>query len=306
MTFAKRFLHVPDLFPARRSGHRWGTTDLCVDFAGGPYVFRGLSDCQAAILEDRYQDLDCGETDESNVVEILVFKADAGDFREPEPIPARPYAMDLDCRPASVRIAAESLMGLLFLSPLRAALWTSVETPTPQVIAVFENFFRLVVAYRLNQLGGVLLHSAGVLRESRAYLFLGRSGAGKTTISRICQAAGLEVLSDDMNAVLPAAGGAVVEKLPFAGDLGQTGKRVGGGDLAALFRLEQAPEHTLKPLAEPEAVALLVSCSPYLNADPHRTDRLLHNARYLLRGCTANALAFRPDPDFWKLLEDSP
>ncbi|MDH3255846.1 MAG: hypothetical protein OEM62_12690, partial [Acidobacteriota bacterium] len=166
-------------------------------------------------------------------------------------------------------------------------------------------FFRLVVAYRLNQLGGVLLHSAGVVRASRAYLFLGRSGAGKTTISRISRAAGLEVLSDDMNAVLPSVGGAVVEKLPFAGDLGQTGSRAGGGDLAALFRLEKAAAHNLRPLSEPEAVALLVSCSPYLNADPHRTDELLHNARRLLRGCTANVLAFRPDPDFWKLLEDS-
>jgi hypothetical protein len=119
-------------------------------------------------------------------------------------------------------------------------MWTSVEEPLKDVIGVFENFFRLLVAYRLNEIGGALLHSAAVVRDSRAYLFLGRSGAGKSTISKINQDAGLDVLSDDMNALVVENGRTLVEKLPFAGDLGQTAERRGGALLAGIFRLEKA------------------------------------------------------------------
>jgi len=196
-------------------------------------------------------------------------------------------------------------MGRITLVPLRAALWTSVDEPLDEVIGVFENFFRLLVAYRLNQIGGALLHSAGLVRDSRAYLFLGRSGAGKSTISRISQEAGVEVLSDDMNALVLEHGRATVEKLPFAGDLGQTGGRRGGVSLAGLYRLEQAETHAVEPFPKPEALALLLSCAPYLNADPHRTDRLMENLAALARNCDVKRLAFRRDAGFWDLIAEA-
>lgn len=305
MSFGDEFLTQPDLFPARDSGELWGSKQMSLEFSGGPYLFRGLSETHVELLSHRYGDLLGAETSADEPVEIQVFRVAGSDFCELTPIPGRPYAMDLDYRSSMVNVAAPRLMGRISLEPLRAALWTSVEEPLKHVIGIFENFFRLLVAYRLNQAGGALLHSAAVVRDSQAYLFLGRSGAGKSTISKINQDAGFEVLSDDMNALVIEEGRAVVEKLPFAGDLGQTGERRGGAPLAGIFRLEKSDHHALHPLPQPQALALLLSCSPYLNADRHRTDRLMENLVSLVQACNVKRLTFRRDPEFWDLIMET-
>jgi hypothetical protein len=273
-------------------------------------ISSGDSETQVELLEERYGELSGALDGNPERVEIEVFRAPRSDFRELEPAPGRSYDMDLDYLEDSVRVAAPNMMGRVTLAPLRAAplraaLWTPVEEPLDEVVGVFENFFRLIVDYRLNHVGGALLHSASLVRDSRAYLFLGRSGAGKSTISRISQEAGAEVLSDDMNALVLEQGRATVEKLPFAGNLGQTGRRRGGVSLAGLYRLEPAEAHALEPFPEPEALALLLSCAPFLNADPHRTDRLMENLAALAQSCDVKKLAFRRDAGFWDLIAEA-
>ena len=53
---------------------------------------------------------------------------------------------------------------------------------------VIENFLRVTTAYRAIQQGGLLLHSAGLVyedekSEKQAFIFPGRSNAGKTTLT---------------------------------------------------------------------------------------------------------------------------
>ncbi|MFZ1574591.1 MAG: hypothetical protein WAT36_05020, partial [Chromatiaceae bacterium] len=83
-------------------------------------------------------------------------------------------------------------------------------------------------------------HSAAFARAGRAHVVFGHSGAGKSTSSRLALNAGWEVLSDDINALLPNPGGWRVEKLPFAGDLGQTPSRGRAYPIAGLHWLQQA------------------------------------------------------------------
>jgi hypothetical protein len=48
-----------------------------------------------------------------------------------------------------------------------------------------DSVLRIVHTLILAREGGFLLHSAGAIRNARAFLFSGVSGAGKTTISRL-------------------------------------------------------------------------------------------------------------------------
>ena len=48
-----------------------------------------------------------------------------------------------------------------------------------------DSVLRIVHTLILAREGGFLLHSAGAIRNGRAFLFSGVSGAGKTTISRL-------------------------------------------------------------------------------------------------------------------------
>ncbi|MCU0788543.1 MAG: hypothetical protein MUC91_10205, partial [Verrucomicrobia bacterium] len=101
--------------------------------------------------------------------------------------------------------------------PAAARLCVVREEELPQPV-VLENFLRILLAHRVLGFGGMLLHSAGLVVGGRALLFVGRSNAGKTTLSRKADAAGARVLSDDINLVLPAADGYAVHSVPFTGE----------------------------------------------------------------------------------------
>lgn len=303
MTFGAGFLARPDLFPARRSGEAWGEWALTVALPGGPYRFSGLNAAQAEAVRARFGAHLTRET--GAAVESLLFRLAEEECRE---IDTRgwEYGLDLDPAPAAVRMAGLRLAGRLDWRPgLCGALWTP-DAGSAAFAGIFENFFRVLTAYRLLEQGGVLVHGAAVVSGGRSLLALGRSGAGKTTFSRLALERGAEVLSDDLNALRRAAAGTVVEKLPFTGDLGDSASPAGPVPLAALLRLEKSPEDGLVPLGRAEAIGLLLACSPFVNADPHRREALLANLAALLPRAgdpPAWALRFTLSGGCWPILE---
>lgn len=63
----------------------------------------------------------------------------------------------------------------------------------------FFNFLRYFLPRKFLNLNKMLMHSSCVTKNQKAYLFLGVSGAGKTTMASLCQGQGANVLGDDMN-----------------------------------------------------------------------------------------------------------
>jgi hypothetical protein len=104
-------------------------------------------------------------------------------------------------------------------------------------------------------------------------VFVGRSGAGKTTLAGSSLAAGRAILSDDLNAVVPAPEGPRVAPVPFAGD--HRGSATEPVPLAVLCRLLQGPRTLLEPMAGAESLSTLLAAAPFVNQDPHRLERLL-------------------------------
>jgi hypothetical protein len=220
MTFGASYLTHPDLFPARRGGEAWGERVVTIALPGGPYRFSGLAPAQVEAVRARFGAHLVDEA--AGAVETFAFRMAEAECRE---IDTRgwEYGLDLD------------------------SLWTP-DAGSESFAGIFENFFRVLTAYRLLEQGGVLVHGAAVVAGGRSLLALGRSGAGKTTFSRLALARGAEVLSDDLNALRRTAAGTVVEKLPFTGDLGDSESPAGAFPLAALLRLEKSPDDGLVPL----------------------------------------------------------
>ncbi|HSG38072.1 MAG TPA: hypothetical protein VLE27_00420, partial [Thermoanaerobaculia bacterium] len=230
--------------------------------------------------------------------------------------------LEMDQTPAAVRLAGLRLMARLDWTPsLAGAFWTP-EGAGEEFSSVFENYLRVLAAYRLLERGGALIHSAGVTDGQAAFLLLGPSGAGKTTSSRLCLEAGATVLSDDLNAVRispspgegggrgrergPGGEGPCVVKLPFTGDLGE---RSGGPEsvpLRALLKLVQGPEDRLRPLSPAAAVAALVAAAPFVNRDPWRREALLGTLEALARAVPAYELTFTLGGDVWGILRSIP
>lgn len=297
MTFGERFLALPDLFPARRSGEPWGERDLLLDLPGGPFVLDGLSPAQADRLGARWEDF--RTPDRSGGVRLALLRANPSDFLEVS-FRETGVTFDVDPGPTSVRIAGRRFMALLDREPLAAALFLADEA-SEFLAGDVENVLRVVAAHRLLATGGALFHSAGIV-DGRAHLFFGHSGAGKSTLSALSEAEGRVVLSDELNALVRDESGARLERLPFAGDFGF---RPGGRrsyPLRAVWCLEKGPTTEVAPVPRAEIAARMAACAPYANGDPWLGETLLANLNRLLSDVPSYRLTFPKSGPVWDVV----
>ena len=82
-----------------------------------------------------------------------------------------------------------------------------------------DSVMRIVHSLVLAERGGFLVHSASAVRNGRAFLFAGVSGAGKTTISRLAPP-DVTLLTDEISYVRRVGERYEACGTPFAGDLG--------------------------------------------------------------------------------------
>jgi hypothetical protein len=300
MSFASGFVRYPDLFPARNAGARWGDESFSVNLPGGPYRVDGLSRSQVRAMEQRYANWKT-VTDDDPAVSIEVFCAEPSDFHDPQG-PSLEYVVDLDPGPSALRIAALHFMARIERrEPGFAAVWTS-EDEGDEFIAVIENVLRPLVAHRALSTGGMLLHSSGIVIDGRCLLFVGHSGAGKSTIAGLALDRGHKVLSDDMNCLLPGNEGWTSYVMPFAGDHQGKAERT-EFPVAAIFRLEKGPENSIEPLSEASCFSLLLSSAPFVNTDPHQVDLLERTIRNLVDSLSRWHLTFKKDSSVWPIIE---
>ncbi len=305
MSFGAGFLRFPDLFPGRLAGEPWGSRSVVLDVAGGPYPFSGLSATQEEAVRGKFADL-CRETATGAEVATRVFRAPRTDFLDFD-VKGWEYTLDMDHSPAAVRLAGLRLMARLDWAPaLSGGLWTPEEHGEEWVSSVFENYLRVLTAYRLLEKEGAVLHSAGVTDGESAWMLLGPSGAGKTTSSRLCLEQGGMVLSDDLNAVLLPSSGPRLLRLPFTGDLGERSGGPASYPLAAVLRLVKGTEDGLRPISPAAALAGLVAAAPFVNKDPWRREALLAILERLARSVPAYELVFSLQGRPWDILKAIP
>ncbi|MDX1461079.1 MAG: hypothetical protein R3348_08490 [Xanthomonadales bacterium] len=176
----------------------------------------------------------------------------------------------------------------------------------PWFANTIENILRLLVAFDALNRGAVLLHSAALVRDGRAAVLFGHSGAGKSTTSGIGLEAGCSIVSDDINLLEASNRGWQVRPVPFSGTLNalsdiSTPVRVHG-----LFHLHKSDRHEARPCSTARAVALLAASAPFVNQDPFSTDHLMEIAGDLVRQFGVSELRFARDPGFLNLAFASP
>jgi hypothetical protein len=115
---------------------------------------------------------------------------------------------------------------------------------------------------------GVMVHACGISDAGEGLLFVGQSGAGKTTTARLWQAPGeAKVLSDDRIILRAGAGEVRMYGTPWHGEA-----RLALPDRAPLrrvFFLRHGPENRLVELGKAEVVSRFMACSflPFYRRD---------------------------------------
>ena len=116
---------------------------------------------------------------------------------------------------------------------------------------------QILLMHCLAPAGGLLLHAAGLTVNGGGYLFAGKSGAGKSTISRLLgEQDGVSLLNDDRLVLRPSGDGFRMYGTPWPGELGIAHNN--SSLLRGMCFLCQSQENRLVSLTPSEAMERLL------------------------------------------------
>jgi hypothetical protein len=163
-----------------------------------------------------------------------------------------------------------------------------------------DAVLRIVHTLVLAKQGGFLLHSASAIRNGKAFLFAGVSGAGKTTISRLAPP-DATLLTDEISYVRRQGDEYVGFGTPFTGELAKVGENV-SAPIAALYLLAQGPENKIEPVAAGEAARSLLANLLFFAEDPELVQATFHSAFEFVGRVPIFRLTFVPDARVWEMI----
>lgn len=118
----------------------------------------------------------------------------------------------------------------------------------------------LLMVNFLAQGKGVIIHGCGIKQDKRGIIFVGESGAGKTTMAKIWdQGSDVEVLSDDRTIVRKRDGHFWIYGTPWHGE-GKFGSP-GSAKLDQIFFIKHASENSILKSNNAHTVTQLLKCS---------------------------------------------
>ena len=163
-----------------------------------------------------------------------------------------------------------------------------------------DAVLRIVHTLVLAQQGGFLLHAASAIRNGKAFLFAGVSGAGKTTISRLAPP-DITLLTDEISYLRKLDEGYVAFGTPFTGELAKLGENT-SAPVAALYLLAKGQENRVEPVSVADAGRELLSNILFFAEDPELVHLVFQTACDFVHRVPIHRLTFVPDARVWEMI----
>jgi hypothetical protein len=162
-----------------------------------------------------------------------------------------------------------------------------------------DSLLRVLLTMVLLPQRGFLLHGATVVRNGRAYIFFGRSGAGKSTVASLSPEG--SVLTDEISLVRYSNGCWQAHGTPFWGEF-----RAAGINklfpIAGMYLLKQAKEDRAEALTSKQALRALLPCVLFFTTEARAHETLLSTLLGLIDEIPCHRLHFRRNAEFWKVI----
>jgi hypothetical protein len=163
-----------------------------------------------------------------------------------------------------------------------------------------DSVLRIVHTLVLAREGGFLLHAASAIRNGRAFLFSGVSGAGKTTISGLIPDDAI-LLTDEISYVRRGLDGYDACGTPFAGELARVGENQ-SAPIAGLYFLAKGPENKIETIGTAEAARCLMRNILFFAEDAELVNLIFQAACEFVERVPVRRLTFYPDARVWDLI----
>ncbi len=164
-----------------------------------------------------------------------------------------------------------------------------------------DAVLRIVHTLVLAREGGFLMHSASAIRNGKAFLFAGVSGAGKTTISRLAPG-DATLLTDEISYVRRQNSGYVAHGTPFTGELGKPGENV-SAPISTLFLLAQGRENRVDRIDPAEAARGVLANLLFFAKDDELVHSVFASVFEFVSRVPVLRLTFLPDSRVWELIQ---
>jgi hypothetical protein len=172
---------------------------------------------------------------------------------------------------------------------------TLVEAPVMPDRTVRADGYPLleyIVARLLARHDGALIHASTAIVDDGAYVFVGHSGAGKSTMASIAEAEGARIPTDDRTILTARDGLPMAWGTPWHGSLIR--KSPEGAPLRGLYLLQQAKDDRREPLPRSRAVKELFVRLIQPRLHPAEVQQTLEVLERIVERVPVAILHFRP------------
>jgi hypothetical protein len=163
-----------------------------------------------------------------------------------------------------------------------------------------ESFLRIGYSFLAVDHGGLLLHSAGVLRDGHGYIFPGQSGTGKSTIASLATPTET-VLSDEMVVIRKRKDGYLVYSTPFFGTNPSAEHNIAAPLRAAFLPVKDQAVY-LAAARPARALSKLLAGVLFFSQEPALNRRLMDIGADVVAHVPFYEMHFRRDGSFWECI----
>jgi len=162
-----------------------------------------------------------------------------------------------------------------------------------------DSLLRMFLSWALLPQDGFLLHAASAVRDGKAYVFVGRSGAGKSTVASLSPQG--SVLTDEISLIKRVNGEWRAFGTPFWGEFRADGTNT-SAPLAGIFRLIQSSDNWVEPVRASELLKSLLPCVLFFSSEAADHQRLLKLLAAASEEIPGYYLRFQKNRSFWEVL----
>lgn len=204
-----------------------------------------------------------------------------------------------------LRYAADGDPHVMETTPDFSSVRASVRWDDRYAGLALSSMLRIVFAQAVLPYGAVSLHASVVVYDGLAFLFMGKSGTGKSTHSALWlkHVPGSWLLNDDNPVVRMTGGRVVAYGSPWSGKTPCYVNR--SAPVAGMVRLRQASHNRFLPREDVAAFATLLPACSVLRQDGMLYDALCDVLVRMAEDVTVGELECLPDSDAVRLCKES-